>query len=570
MKAAESALSRALRKCHRGFLTAAFFSLVINVLMLTAPLYMLQVFDRVLTSRNQDTLIMLTLGAGFAFLALAVLEVVRNAIMVRVGAWIDQSLSDDVLAISVRQGLGRGATKNVQGLRDLAAVRNFLSGAQIFPIMDAPWTPMFLGVLFLLHEELGWLSTSGAVLLFVLAMVNEIATRRLFDASGQGSIAATMQADSAVRNSDAIQAMGMLPGIVRRWRDSNRKVVALNAKANSRSGMIRAVVRFIRLFLQVAILGYGAWLVLRVELTPGGMIAGSILLARALAPVDQSIASWRSAVQARDAYRRLKSALLEYYDPSEAMPLPRPLGVLSVEDVSFIPVGATQPIVKKVSFTLEPGTGLGIVGATAAGKSTLVRLLVGTHTPTAGHIRLDGMDMTQWEPSDRGRHVGYIPQDVELFNATVRDNIARMGEADPDKVIEAAQIANVHDMIMRLPSGYDTVLGERGALLSGGQRQRIALARAVFGNPALLVLDEPGASLDQEGEAALLNTVVTLKQSGVTVVIVAHRPNLMRVVDKILVLRDGELKMLDDRDRILKALANAQHSESVEQPKETT
>jgi ATP-binding cassette subfamily B protein/ATP-binding cassette subfamily C protein len=552
MNLPEPLLKRTMRKCRVGFLVILAFSLFINLLMLTAPIYMLQVFDRVLTSRSNETLLVLTLLAGFAFLTMAALEYIRNSLAVRIGAWIDGAMSESVLATSVRNGLGRTGSRSVQGLRDLASVRGYLGSAQLFPIMDAPWTPIFLIIIYFLHAELGYLAVSGAIILAILAIVNWYSTRNLYNLSSESGIRATEQADAAVRNADSIEAMGMLPAIVSRWNNNNSKVIELQSKANQRAGLVRSIVRFVRMFLQVGILGYGAWLVVRNELTPGGMIAGSILLGRALAPIDQLIGSWRAGLQARDAYRRLKLLVGRDVGAVAGMPLPTPRGEILVEGISYKPDSADQPIIRNVSFQVPAGGGLGIVGPTAAGKSTLARLLVGTIEPQFGHVRLDKTDVAQWDPSDRGRHVGYLPQDVELFDATVHENIARMGDSNPEQVVAAAKLANAHELILKLPKGYDTVIGERGALLSGGQRQRIGLARAVFGAPSVVVLDEPAASLDQEGEIALVQALSALRKHGTTVIAVAHRPHILQVVDQALVMRDGAIEMIGTPDEIAK------------------
>ncbi len=551
----EPILDSAKRRCRRGILAAAFFSLFINALLLTAPLYMLQVFDRVLTSRSHETLVYLTLIALAAFAGYGALEVVRNGIMDRVGTWFDRFLGEDVLRAGVRDGLGRTSVKSIQGLRDLGAIRTFLTGPSVFPIMDLPWTPLFLLAVFALHPLLGWMSLVGAVVLLALALVNEFLTKPQIADAGRKNIAALREADAAVRNADAVQSMGLLRGIARRWQDANADVLGQQSDANRRGGLVRSLVKVLRMSMQVGILGLGAWLVLGNDLTPGGMIAASILMARALAPIDQSITSWRSAVQAREAYARLKVLLATSPGKRNAMPLPAPSGRVEVEGVSYVAEGSERLIVKKLSFEIPAGTGLGIVGPTAAGKTTLARLLVGTLRPRAGQVRLDGMDIFEWDPDDRGRHVGYLPQDVELFDATVCENIARMEDADPDAVVKAARLANAHDMIMRLPQGYETRLGDAGGLLSGGQRQRLGLARAVFGDPAFVVLDEPAASLDQDGETALVSTLMALKERGVTFAVVAHRPNILRAVDRILVMGDGEVRHLGRRDDILSRIS---------------
>ena len=552
----EPLLKRTLAACRGGFGAVCLFSLAINLLLLTIPLYMLQLFDRVLTSRSVDTLLALSLAAGGAILVLAVLEAVRGLVMVRLGSWLDARLGGEILSSSVIDGLARGGLASVQGLRDLATFRGFLTGPAIFPFLDAPWTPIFIAVIFLLHPLLGWLATAGAVCLFAMALLNELTTHTQLMESGAASIRSLRQAEAAVRNADVIAAMGMMPNLIGRWSRENATTLELQARASGRSGAITAVSRFVRLGLQMAMLGTGAWLAIQDAITPGAMIAGSILLGRALAPVEQAIGSWKSAVAARGAYQRIKGQLDAAVPRAESTALPAPAGRLTVEGLAYAYPGAAAPVLRGIDFSVEPGEALGLIGSTAAGKTTLARLAVGNLRPAAGHVRLDAADVAQWDPVDLGRHIGYLPQDVELFGGTVRENIARMGEADDEAVIAAARLAGVHDIVLGLPAAYETEIGEGGAVLSGGQRQRIALARAVFGGPRFVVLDEPNANLDSDGEAALLVAVAALKAAGVTLLIIAHRPAVLQHVDKILVLSGGAMQMFGARDDVLARLAN--------------
>ena len=530
------------------------FSLFINVLMLTAPLYMLQVFDRVLTSRSVETLVMLTLIAGAALMALGALDALRGAALVRIGTWLDGRIGGPVLAASIAAAVRTGEGASVQKLRDLSTLRTFLTGPGIFPVMDAPWTPIFVAVIFALHPMLGWISLAGALALFGLALINEVATRGLLGRAGGASVGALRQAEAAVRNADAVEAMGMTPALIRRWHARNAEALALQSGASMRSGGITALSKLARMALQIGILGAGAWLVILNELTPGAMIAGSILMGRALAPVEQAIGTWRSMIAARGAYERVKKQLDESAPRGQAMPLPAPSGRLSVEGVSFVHPGAEEPTLRAVSFHIQAGETLGLIGPTAAGKTTLARLLVGNLAPRAGHVRLDAMDVAQWEAEDLGPHIGYLPQDIELFGGTVRENIARMDLGDADAVVAAAGLAGVHDMILRLPKGYDTEIGTGGAALSGGQRQRIALARAVYGSPRLIVLDEPNANLHGEGEEALVKAIGALRGAGVSIVVIAHRPSILQTADQILVLRAGAVQAFGPRDEVLAKL----------------
>lgn len=551
-------LKDALSTCRGAFGAVILFSLCINLLMLTAPLYMLQVFDRVITSRSADTLLYLTLVALVALLVLAGLETVRTLLMVKVSLWLDARLSGTVLTSSVTASLRQPGRPSVQALRDLSAIRSFLTGPGIFPILDAPWTPIFLAVIFLMHPMLGWLALGGAVVLFAMALVNEFVTRKLLLDSGGASIEALRQAEAAARNANVIEAMGMMSNLERRWQERNGEALDLQARASGRAGSITATSKLIRQGLQIGILGVGAWLVLGNETTPGVMIAASILMSRALAPVEQAIGTWKTAIATRNAYQRVKNQLNEVPDRGATLTLPVPKGQVQVEGVSHFYPGMTEATVKNINFSLEPGEALGLIGPTAAGKTTLASLLVGILRPRLGHVRLDGADVADWDSHDLGRHIGYLPQDIELFSGTIGENIARMGAAEAEPVIAAAQLAGVHELILQLPDGYATEIGDNGAALSGGQRQRVGLARAVYGNPPFVVLDEPNANLDASGEEALTRTIASLKANGATVVVIAHRPNILRHVDKVLVLHEGAVQKFGLRDEVIGSMTKLQ------------
>ncbi len=548
-------LKDALAACRGSLAAVVVFSLCINVLMLTTPLYMLQIFDRVLSSRSAETLIVLSLIAAAAILTLALLEMVRTNVMVRLSSWLEKKIGGAILAGSVTMTLRAGTEPSVQGLRDLSSFRSFLTGPGIFAFFDAPFTPIFIAVIFLLHPMLGWISLIGAIVLFVFALANEIWTRKIVVLAGRTALEAVADAESAVRNADAIEAMGITPALIRRWHGRNTEAVDLQARASNRSGVITGLSRFIRLGLQVGVLGAGAWLVVMGQLSAGAMIAASIIMGRALAPVEQAIGASRSAITARNAYQRIKRQLQEAPVRGRSMPLPAPKGHLKVEGVAHVHPNASEPVLRNINFHLESGEALGLVGPSAAGKTTLARLLVGNLQPRAGHVRLDGADVGQWDPEDLGRYIGYLPQDVELFRGTVQENIARMDGGSPEAVVEAARLAGVHEMILQLPHGYETKIGWGGAALSGGERQRIALARAVYGNPAFVVLDEPNASLDKSGVDALLSAVNTLRARGITQIIIAHQPSILRQVDKLLVLRDGMVEMFGPREDVFPKFA---------------
>ena len=548
------ALTRALVGCRRVWGGVALFSACLNVLMLAVPLYMMQIYDRVLTTGSVDTLLALTAMVAAALVVFGLLEALRGRVLARAGAWLDRELGSPVLAGAVAAALRAGGGVSAQGLRDLAAVRGYLGGPGVMPLFDAPWAPVFLGIVFLVHPVLGWIGLGGALALFGCAVLNDVATRKKLTEANGAAAGALNAADAAIRNADAIAAMGMLPALARRWREAGARGLRLQTSASDASGSISALAKVLRFGLQVAMLGVGAWLVLGHEMSPGGMIAAAVILARGLAPVEQLITAWRALVGARTAWRRLRELMEHAPDHEGGTALPRPAGRVEAEKVGYLPPGVREPVLRQVSLRLDPGETLGIVGPSGAGKTTLVRLLVGSLAPTAGHVRLDGADLTAWPDADRGRYVGYLPQTVELFAGTVRDNIARLGETEDEAVVAAAERAGAHEVILGLPGGYDTPIGEGGVPISGGQRQRIALARAVFGEPPLLVLDEPNAHLDAEGEQALVEAVVGMREQGVTVVLIAQRAGVMAQVDKMLVLQAGSVTAFGPREEVLAAL----------------
>ena len=553
-------MTEALRALRGGFLVLAAFSFAINLLVLTSPLYMMQVFDRVLGSGRVETLVFLTLIAGVLMLALGALESVRSQALGRIGRWLERRLAPELITASLRDTLS-GEAIGSQALRDLAMMRGFLAGPAISALLDAPWVPLFIVIIALLHPWLGVIALASAVALFAVAVANEQVARGPLKEAAKRSIAAMQRVEAAVRNAEAVQAMGMRADFVRRWSEVNEQALALQVQAGDRNAILVGFSKFLRLFVQILILGCGAWLALRGELSSGGMIAGSILLGRALAPLEQAITAWKSLVAARDARDRLQRLFERQPPPLQTMRLPAPIGRLSCEQIVFVPPGRAEPILRCLSFVLEAGEGLGIVGPSAAGKSSLCKILVGTWQPTAGHVRLDGADLAVWNSDSLGRHIGYLPQDVELFAGTVGDNIGRLArDPDPDLIVAAARTAGVHEMILALPKGYDTQIGEAGSFLSGGQRQRIGLARALFGRPRIVVLDEPNASLDSEGEEALVRAMFAAKAWGATVVLVAHQPRILAPCEKLLVLRGGALEAFGARDEVLARLRQVRPS----------
>jgi ATP-binding cassette subfamily C protein/ATP-binding cassette subfamily C exporter for protease/lipase/ATP-binding cassette subfamily C protein EexD len=517
---------------------------------------MLQVYDRVLTTGRVETLIMLTGMAIGALLILGLLDIIRAAVMVRVGRWLNAQLAPILLASSVRARM-QGDEAGAQPLRDLATLQGFVGGAGLTFLFDTPMVPIFVTLVWLLHPQLGLLALGAAVLLFSLSLLNDRLTRKPLLDANVAQIRAHLQAETAIRNAEAVRAMGMLPTLVDRWRSVNDRTLEANQTAAERSGAILGLTKALRLMVQIAVLGLGALLVIDGELTAGSMIACSILIGRALAPVEQAVTAWKVFVGARIAYDRLKNRLAVLPPEPERTRLPTPKGHIEVDRVTFMVPGTNRAILKQVSFKVEPGEILAVVGPSAAGKSTLCRLLVGLVQPHAGKIRLDGADLGLWDLDQLGRFIGYLPQDVELFAGTVGENIARMTKGVDQDIITAAQLSHAHEMILRLADGYDTQIGEAGTKLSGGQRQRIGLARAVYGGPALIVLDEPNANLDQAGEAALAGAVNELKRRGVAMVIVGHRPSTLAHADTILLLKDGKAELCGPRDSVLQRMREA-------------
>ena len=549
----------------------AAFSAGVNILMLTAPLYMMQVYDRVLASRSFDTLIFLTILAVAAMALLAVLEALRSRILTRANTFLEEALAPGVFERAVGAAL-QGRTYRADALRDLATVRGFLGGAGVTSLFDVPWIPIYVLVIFLIHPVIGWITVAGAGVLFGLALLNEAATRRRLGAASVAQMRAMRQVDTAVRNAEVIEAMGLFSGFALRWFKDVRLVLIDQERASDRAALILSATKFVRLVLQIIVLAVGAWLVVLQDMTAGAMIAGSIVMGRALAPVEQAIGTWKGVVTAHAAYQRLRSFLADAPTGSEGMSLPAPNGRLSVEAASYGPPNGDRLILRGVSFALDPGESVAIIGPSGAGKSTLARLLVGVVRPTAGHVRLDGANVSTWARAEFGQYVGYLPQDVELFDGPVKDNVGRMTEAPAPLVVDAAQLAGVHDMVLRLQHGYDTEIGEGGARLSAGQRQRIALARALFGRPRLVVLDEPNSNLDAEGEEALANALRALKRDGSTVAIITHRPNLLTLVDSILILRDGTVEAFGPRQEVLDVLTRRrqQSAKAAFEPKSVT
>lgn len=523
---------------------AALFSLAINLALLAPSLFMLQVFDRVLTSRSMETLVMLGLVTGGALLLMMVLDALRARLLLIVGVLLDNRIGPTVLERLVRDASRVGQSAYVYGLRDLGLVRGFLSGTGIMALFDLPWMGVYLGLIFLFSPLLGCIASAGASVLMLLAVLNERLTRRTIARVQVESRDAGRFVEATLRNAEVVRALGMLPAVVRKWQGLNGRVLHLQLSLHGLGGAVSAATKFFRQFIQVLMLGAGAYLVIEQRATSGVMIAATIILGRALAPVETLIASWKSLVDARAARSRLNELVREEARYATQVDLPPPEGRIALENVSYVPPGATKPIVRGLSLDIAAGETLAVIGPSGSGKSTLLRLIVGVWSPSAGTVRIDGADIAAWDRGRLGPWIGYLPQDVQLFAASVGENIARLGEIDSKQVLQAATSAHAHDFVVRLSQGYDTPVGEGGALLSGGQRQRVGLARALYGDPRIVALDEPNANLDSEGEQALARALEELKAARVTVVFVTQRPNILPLADRVVVMKEGSIEQI--------------------------
>lgn len=543
-----------------------FFSCLVNILLLVSVIYMLQVYDRVLATGSLDTLIWLTVGALGAIIIYGLIEHARRLVLSRTGAWLTLELSGPVIRRAMEARLaGAGLEASP---RDVTDLRGFFDGDAALALLDAPWAILFIAFIWQLHPALGMIAIAGALVLFGLAVGNDIATR-----TAQKRSTADLRAnhDAALRYIDGgetLGPLGMAAPIIERWQERESAASDRQQRLAEGTATVVGISRVVRLALQILILGVGAFFVLQGQLTGGAMIAASIILARALSPVERSISAWRKLLAASTAHRNLKALFAGSVSDAETVQLPRPLGRLSVEAVSYAAPGRHEAILNNIAFSLEAGSSCAIVGPSGAGKSTLVRLLVGAARPSYGHVRIDGADVFAWDSTDLGRHIGYLPQQIELFPGTIAQNIARFRPLDSEKLVDAAKLAGVHQLILGLPSGYETDISSHGNRLSLGQRQRIALARAVYDDPALLVLDEPNSNLDSDGDLALTKTLAELQRRRRTVIIVTHRPVDLQAVEKILIMRNGAIARFADRDEVLRPAGVVTDAEAARRLKE--
>lgn len=562
--ATQSELKQVLLSFRHAYYAVGAFSFFVNLLLLVPAIYMLQVYDRVLGSRNETTLLMLTVVVLWLYLLMGIIESIRSAVLIRMSTKFSMALAGRVFDAIFEHSLRmKGAGNPSQAIHDLSSLRQFLGGPALIVLFDLVWMPIFLVAAFLFDASLGVFLLAGMVVLFALAYVTETLTRDKMVAANTLAINLSAQTNNSLRNAEVVESMGMLGALRERWLASERKILVLHGHASDSAAWINAVTRFSRVGLQSLMLGLGAWLALQGKISPGMMIGATILMGRALAPVEQAIATWKQFVSARSAYSRLSDLLKEYPRRETGMALPPPVGRLSVEKASVSAPGSQTLVLQNINFAIEAGEVLGIIGPSAAGKSSLARLLVGVWPAHSGKIRLDGVDIHSWNKIELGPHIGYVPQDIELFDGTIAENIARFGEVDSEKVIEAAKLAGVHDLILRFSKGYDSPIGAGGDTLSGGQKQRIALARAMYGSPCFVVLDEPNSNLDDVGEAALAQAIKGLKDQGKTVVLITHRSTVLATTDKLLVLSEGVQQIFGPRDQVIAALAQPQQSRTL-------
>ena len=550
-----SPLARAVRLGFAPMGFAALFSLVSNLLYLALPIYTNQIYSRVLSSQSGSTLVVLSLGCAFVFLVSAIIDQYRAQVLMGFGVVFDQQVASRTFAALFDAVVRRRGTR-AQALRDLDMVRQALGGNAINILFDLPWIPIFMLVLFVIDPAIGATTLIGGVVLVILAVLQDRATHATLKQANEAAIQSYSFTDSALRNGEVVRALGMLPVLGRQWAKLRYLSVSSGSLAAQSGGAYSGAIRFVRMLIQIMIIALGAWLVVERTIPSGLLFANMILASRALAPLERVVSSWKVLFDAVQAYKRLDTILLDYEPPEPVTRLPVPKGLLTVENVNFAPAGAPALVLTNLSFRIEPGEFVGVIGPSGAGKSTLARLMVGIWKPNSGTVRLDGADVYSWDREDFGRNVAYQPQDTELFSGTLRDNIARfLPDATDAQVVEAAQLANAHDLILRLPKGYDTELGESGMVLSAGQRQRVGLARTMFGNPKVVILDEPNANLDAEGETALIRALGQIKERGATIVLISHKPTVFGHADKIMLLLNGQLAEYGPRDQVMAKLA---------------
>jgi ATP-binding cassette subfamily C exporter for protease/lipase len=552
-------ITDALAKGKNSFISAALFSLASNLLYLALPIYTNQIYSRVLSSHSGSTLIVLTLGALMVFLVSSILDHYRSEVLTNFGVAFDRQLASPTFAALFDLVVRRKGGSHAQALRDLDTIRQSISGPTVGVLFDLPWMPIFLGLLFIIDPWIGVVTLVGGMMLLLLAILQDRATHSALKQASNAAIKSYSFTDAALRNSEIVRALGMLPTLGNSWAMYRQTSQRMTIVASNRGSFYSSAIRFVRTSIQIATIAIGAYLVIAGDIASGLLFANMMLAARALAPIERIVGSWKSLFEAGQAYNRLEQVLGDYEPPVPSTQLPVPKGRITFEGVSFSTAASSTPILVGAGFLIQPGEMVGIIGPSGAGKSTLLRLMVGIWKPTSGTVRLDGADVYSWERGDFGRHVAYQPQDTELFAGTVRNNICRfIGDAKDDDIVRAAQAAGAHDLILRLPKGYETELGESGSILSAGQRQRVGLARTLYGDPKVVVLDEPNANLDTDGEAALAEAIKGLKQRGATVVMVSHKPSVLSQADKLMMVRGGRIERFGPREEVLRSLSAPQ------------
>lgn len=561
----DNPLTRAVKEGYTPLAYAGVFSLVSNLLYLALPIFTFQIYGRVMSSYSVPTLLVLTFMVLLAFVVSGLVDDFRAKVLINYGLVMDQRVSGRVFSALFDSVIRGNPSARSQALRDLDTFRQMLTGPTFGVVFDLPWMPVFMIVLLIIDPIIGLVTIAGAVLLFFIALAQDRATRPAMKEANDAALRSYGFTDAALRNGEVVRAMGMIEPLGSRWAGFRAITMERSASASERASVLSNVSKFTRQAIQVLIIAIGAYLVVKGKIHSGLLFANMILAARALQPIERLVSSWDGLTNGYRAFERLNTLFADYKPAKPSTTLPKPLGQLSVEGVNFAPVGATRFVLQGLSFKIEPGEMLGVIGPSGAGKSSLARLMVGIWQPNTGHVRLDGADVYSWDRSEFGRHVGYLPQDTELFSGTIRDNIARFRpDVDDEQVVRAAQTAGVHQLILRLPNGYDTELGETGHVLSAGQRQRVGLARALLGQPRLIVLDEPNAALDAEGEEALVKALDALKAGGSTIVIVSHKPSVFRSADKMLMLRDGRIEMFGPRDQVMSRVVQPATARAIE------
>lgn len=554
----KSELKETILKAKKSIIMVGFFSMFINLLMLVPPLYMLQLYDRVVSSRSESTLIMLTLIVIVLFITMGLLEMIRSRILIKFGNKFSSLLSDRVFDSTFELANKKPEAASSRLMGDLMQIRQFLSGNGLFAFFDAPWIPIYIGILFLFHFYFGIFAIFAAIILVIITILNEYTTKEKMNEANSLNRESMMHLESTLRNAEVVNAMGMKRNIRKKWEDKYFGFLNAQNDASNKASIWSNTSKTARMFFQSMILGLGAYLAINMELSGGMMIAGSILMGRALAPLDLMINTWKGFSSARMSFKRVDELLNDFPKEKEYMELPSPQGNLSIENVFAKPPASDKYSLQELNLQVMKGDVVGVVGPSAAGKSTFARIILGVWPVAHGTVRMDGADISQWDREHLGQFLGYLPQDIELFEGTISENIARFSQLDPNKVIEAATKADVHEMILRLPDGYDTVIGKSGMILSGGQRQRIGLARAIYGNPVFVVLDEPNSNLDDQGEIALVKTVEELKKTNTTVIIITHRPNILKVTNKIAMMNSGKVEKYDTTANIFNGISEQQ------------